>query len=993
MKQLILISLLTFTGFQNVSAQRSTHQSDQRYWQQQVDYTIDVSLHDNEHTLDGFVKMQYTNHSPDTLTFIWIHCWPNAYKNDRTAFSEQLLGNGRTDFYFSAKEKKGYINHLDFRVDGLVAKTEDHSQYIDIIRILLPHPLLPEGQITITTPFHVKLPYNFSRSGYSPNPDNTDNTYQITQWYPKPAVYDRKGWHPIPYLDQGEFYSEYGNFDVRITVPKAFTIAATGELQDAPGRQESPLAAAAEIAPPNPSNPPTRTKHYLPGHLPAKKSTSQRPTPAASPQTRAAEPVAINEPTKTLHYLQKAVHDFAWFADKTFQVAHDTLTTATGRTIDIYAFYKPSSKQVWQHSTQYIKDAVRFRSSLIGEYPFNVVTAAEINMGSTGGMEYPTITGITHYSTGRALDMTIEHEVGHNWFYAILGTNERRYPWMDEGINTYYDNRYETQKYPAAQTTEMIANLPGSAQQPRRHANNDWLLLKMPDNQERLFINTLAKEKKDQPISTTSEDFTTDNYDLIAYAKTGFWMQQLEDSLGTSLFDTCMQAYFRSWQFRHPYPEDFRAVIDSASHRDLHTLFGELDQKGPLTPFPAHRPIKPTFLFSTRNTDRFDYIKLLPAIGYNKYDRFMVGALIHNYNLPPDHFQFLLAPLYATGSHQWNGIGRLSYSWYPDRRFQKFELALSGDRFSTLTGIDSNGHRLSGGFYKVVPSARLTFRNGSPRSTQHNWLEWKTYLIGERLLDHYVIKTADSNYYPTAGKYAFRYLNQLTLNLQDERALYPYKAVLQFQQASSFYRVNVTGNYFFNYEKGGGMDLRFFGAKFGYLGARDPAQDLSPFEPKLTAVRGSEDYTYSNYFFGRNEFNGFSSQQVMMRDGDLKLRTDLFQGLQGRSDNWVASINLSSTLPPAIMPSWVPLKLFLDVGTYAAAWQDNPPTRRFLYVGGLELSLVHDIFRFYAPLVYSSDFSDQLKTVADQNTFWKKISFSIDIQNINFRKIFGNIPF
>ena len=952
MNKLITILLIIFcAGLTSVRAQPPSRP----YWQQQVNYTIDVTLHNTDHTLDGFVKMQYTNHSPDTLTFIWIHCWPNAYKNDRTAFSEQLLGNGRTDFYFSAKEEKGYINHLDFRVDGIVARTEDHPEYIDVVRILLPRPLPPEGQITITTPFHVKLPYNFSRSGYAAPRgyllNKSNATFQVTQWYPKPAVYDRQGWHPMPYLDQGEFYSEFGDFDVRITVPKDYVVAATGELQNAPGRQESS------------SGP-----------------DSVRPASA----------------TKTLRYIQQNIHDFAWFADKHFQVDHDTLQLASGRVIDVYSFYTPAGRNKWQHSIQYIKDAVRFRSALVGEYPFNVVSAAEIKMGSSGGMEYPTITGINSSGTARDLDLTIEHEVGHNWFYGILGTNERRYPWMDEGINTYYDNRYEALKYPPP-SSEMILAKPGSPNRPR-HADNDWLLLKMPGNQQTLFINTLAKEKRDQPISTTSEEFTEDNYELIAYAKTGIWMQQLEDTLGTRLFDSCMHRYFISWQFRHPYPEDLRTVFDSTSHRDLHELFDRLDKKGPVTPFRTHRPLKPTFLFSAHNTDKIDYISLAPAIGYNKYDNFMVGALIHNYNLPPDPFHFVLAPLYATGSHQFNGIGRLGYSWYPNgsdgfqKIFTKIEGTLSGARFSTLSGVDSNGHKLFGGFYKVVPALRLTFRNASPRSTRHNWIEWKTYLIGENALGNYVQKTSDSIYYPTAGSYDFRYLDQLTLNIQDRRVLYPYRAQLQFQQAASFYRINFTGNYFFNYEKGGGMDLRLFGAKFGYIGNRDPSADLSEFEPKLTAVRGNEDYTYSNYFFGRNEFNGFASQQVMMRDGDLKIRTDLFQGLQGRSDNWVASLNLRSTLPPDIVPGWVPLRVFLDLGTYAAAWQDNPPTSHFLYVGGLELSLVHDIFRFYAPLVYSSDFRDQLKTVPDQNTFWKKISFSIDLQNIDFRKLFANIP-
>src|SRR5580698_10230934 len=155
----------------------------QHYWQQEVDYTIDVTLNPKDRSLDGFISMQYTNHSPDTLFFIWMHLWPNAYKNDRTAFSEQLLINGRTDFYFSDKEQRGYINRLDFHIDGLTAQLEDHPRYIDIIRVILPRPLPPGGITTITTPFHVKLPYNFSRGGFA------GAAFQATQWYPKPAVY------------------------------------------------------------------------------------------------------------------------------------------------------------------------------------------------------------------------------------------------------------------------------------------------------------------------------------------------------------------------------------------------------------------------------------------------------------------------------------------------------------------------------------------------------------------------------------------------------------------------------------------------------------------------------------------------------------------------------------------------------------------------------------------------------------------------------------
>ncbi|HTI89309.1 MAG TPA: M1 family metallopeptidase [Puia sp.] len=972
MKKLIFF-ILTFTSAITTRAQSN--------WQQQINYTIDVTLNDAERSLDGFIKIQYSNHSPDTLKFIWIHCWPNAYKNDQTAFSEQLLGNGRTDFYFSDRQQRGYINRLDFRADDQEARMEDHPQYIDIIKVILPNPLPPGGQVTLSTPFHVKLPYNFSRSGYvalptsNPNNSYTDNSYNIAQWYPKPAVYDNKGWHPIPYLDQGEFYSEFASFDVRITVPQSFTIAATGELQNSPSLQE--IAPAIAVTHPSPIKPP----HPKPGghhpiqHPPSPSHTVSRAPAKRSPQKRSAPaPVAQNIPTKTLVYHQNNIHDFAFFASKHFSTLHDTLQLPSGRIIQVYSYSTPTANPAWQNSLNYIKDAIRFRSSLVGEYPFNVVTAVETKMGpGIGGMEYPTITAIASDVTDpKALDITIEHEVGHNWFYGILGTNERQYAWMDEGINTYYDNRYKAYKYPT--TTP-----------------DNWLFKKFPADGQQWSLDILEATRNDQPISTTSGTFTQTGYYLAVYAKTGEWLKKIEDSLGTTTFDSCMHEYYRRWSFKHPYPDDLQKVFDETSHHNTAPLFAQLDQKGPLHP-PVRKQLKPTFLFNFRNTDKFNYINILPAFAYNKYDQFMVGAAIHNYDLPPTPFQFFLVPLYATGSHQLNGTGGLNYTWRPDRSFRKIDLGITGERFSTISGLDSNGHQLTGGYYKLAPTLRLTFPNKEARSTQEKFIEWKTYLIGEKELDHYVQKSTDSSYYPVPGKYNFRYLNQLSLGFRDDRALYPYNALLQVQQAASFYRINFTGNYFFNYVKGGGLDMRLFGAKFGYIGGQSATEDLTRFEPKLTAVRGDEDYTYENYFIGRSEFTGFASQQIMMRDGNLKLRTDLFQGLQGRSDNWVAAVNLSSTLPRQIVPEWIPLKVFFDFGTYSGAWQTDPPTSHFLYVGGLQLSLLKQVVNIYIPLVYSKDFSNQLKTVPDQNTFGKKISFSVDLQNIKFRKLFSNIP-
>jgi hypothetical protein len=944
--------------------------SQQNYWQQQVNYTIDVSLNDIEHTLDGFEKIQYLNNSPDTLHFIWFHVWPNAYKNDRTAFSEQLLQNGKTKFYFSDKEDHGYINHLDFRVNGVEATMEDHPLYIDVIKIILPQPLPPGDQIEITTPFHEKLPFNFSRGGH------VGRSYQITQWYPKPAVYDAEGWHDMPYLDQGEFFSEFGNFNVKITLPKNYIVAATGELQNE--EEKSWLINNRQD---------TRDKGQetrIKAQENKKQVTSNKlKTPRNKIQNSKLKTQNLfsetDKETKTLIYKQNNVHDFAWFADKRFIVNHDTLQLRSGRIIDCYSFYLPGENSPWKKSISFIKDAIRFHSDLIGEYPYNIATAVEAKMGIDGGMEYPTITSISSSTGERELDFVISHELGHNWFYGILASNERRYPWMDEGMNTYYDNRYAAWKYPDHQGAISI--------------DAKGIQNKIPDNIEELLVTDLEKKKTDQPISTSSENFTSINYNMIAYAKTGLWMKKLETDLGKKLFDSCMREYFLQWQFKHPYPENFKAVIEKASGKKMDDEFILLDKKGPLTSFNEHKKIKPTLFFNERNTDKFNYINFSPAIGSNAYDKFMIGAMMSNFHLPPNNFEFVLIPLYATGSKQFNGIGRLSYTWRPDNYFQKIELATDVSKFSSLSGIDSNGNKIFGGFYKIAPSIRFTLKNKNARSTIEKWAEFKTYIIGEKAFN-YVMRSTDSNYYPTTQKYVSRYLNQLTFNIEDYRVLYPYNVQLQVQQGSEFYKLNFTTNYFFNYSKGGGFNVRFFAAKFGYIGAKNSSKEFETevYQPKLTATRGDEDYTYSNYFIGRNESTGFASQQIMIKDGGLKLRTDIFSYLQGRSDNWIASMNFNTTLPTSIIPKQIPLKIFLDVGTYADAWSNAPPTSKFLYVGGLQLSLFKDLINIYAPLLYSSDFRNNLKSVPEENTFLKKISFSIDIQNFNFKRIFGNIP-
>jgi len=890
-----------------------------QHWQQQVNYSIDVTLTDSTHTLDGVIHIRYINHSPDTLYFIWFRCWPNAFKNDRTAFSEQLIRDGRTDFYFSDKSRKGYLNRLEFRADGQLARMEDHPQYIDVIKVDLPNPLFPGDSVMLTTPFHVQLPDNFAGSGYH------GGIYQVTHWYPKPAVFDDSGWHPDPYLGRGDTYNEFGDYDVCITVPTNFTVAATG-----------------------------------------------RPTS----DSNCGEFAAI---TKTLHYHQANIPDFAWFASRHYFSKQDTLQLPSGRIIGLDLYVVNPNSSLGEGAMNRLKEAMRYYSTALGDYPFQTATVVESRAvpGFSFGRDnatasYPGMIAVDSRDT-EYFGQTISREIIDNWLSIAVGANGRRYPWMTSGLGNYYFNRYWFRNY--------------------RRPFTEWGASPEPDTFDRREINIRAVLREDQPISTSAEDLTTDNYNSIAGHKTAVWMLDLQYALGVPLFDSCMQTYFRQQQFRHPRPADLKAAFAPVERRlNIDSAFALLDTPGPVPPLPNHRSLAPNFQLIPHPIYH-NTLNISPALGFNNYDHGMIGVLISNYNLPPDNGQIAAAPLYSATSHQWNGLLHFNYAWYPHRPFSKIEAGINGSRFSTISGTDSNSHAIFGGFYKIAPYFRVFFPQPSPLSTRTVELEGKVYLIGEKGFPNYVQKSTDSLYYPVAGKYDFRYLNQLTFTIRDTRVLYPYTINLQLQQAAPFYRVNLAIHYFFNYETSGGLDVRLFGAKFGYLGARDPAQDLTPYEPKLTAVRGSEDYTYDNYFVGRNDFNGLASQQIMLRDGDLKLRTDLFQGLQGRSDNWIASVNLNSTLPSQIVPDWLPLHVFLDLGTYAQAWSDNPPTSHFLYVGGLELDLLHNVLRIYAPLVYSSDFSSQLKTVPGQNGFFQKVSFSIDFQQIPFHKWLGYTPF
>ncbi|MBC7950130.1 MAG: M1 family metallopeptidase [Chitinophagaceae bacterium] len=915
-----------------------------QHWQQEVNYTIEVALNDVSHSLRGFEKIEYINNSPDTLRFIWFHIWPNAYKNDQTAFSDQLLENGNTRFYFSDKDQKGYINRLDFKVNGATAETEDHPEHIDILKLILPTPLAPGARTEITTPFHVQLPFNFSRGGHD------GQSYQVTQWYPKPAVYDNKGWHPMPYLDQGEFYSDFGSFDVSITVPENYVVAATGELQNASEKEW--LETRRDF-----SWEPVKQKIKTKGGS-IKTVTQSFPNSATD--------------IKILRYKQDKVHDFAWFADKRFIVNHDTCQLASGKVVDVYSFYTPGEVLMWRKSVDHGKRALQHYSNLVGDYPYSTLSIVQGPKSFEGGMEYPTVTVISPLDTESELDNTIAHEIGHNWFQGALASDERTHPWMDEGINSYYEEKYEVARNP-----------------------------KHNQRFEQAVLESLIAEKKDQPIETSAEQFNVVNYLLIGYYKTTQWVKWMESYLGTSVFNQAMQEYYRRWQFKHPQPADLQKVMEDVSGKDLDSAFSVLSMKGNL-PGPPRKGVAVWTPFNgspMKNAMKQTQVAILPAIGLNSYDKLMIGAAITNLRLPFNRLQFFLAPMYATGSKRFVGIGFVNQSFFPDGLFRKIDLGVLGSKFTADRFIDDSGNKIFLGFQKLVPSLRLTFREKDPRSTLKHFIQFKTFFISEDRLRFFRdtviigIDTTITDRYRTTS--VNRTLNQLKLVVENARALYPYRAEMKVEQGKDFVRTAFTGNYFFNYPKGGGLDARLFAGKFFYTSSKTFSKQFATdrYHLNMTGPNGYEDYTYSDYFVGRNEFEGAASQQIMVRDGAFKVRTDLLADKVGRTDDWLIALNFSSTVPNglnplSLLPVKIPLKIFVDVGTYAEPWRKNATEDRFLFDAGIHLPLLKETVNIYIPLLYSRVFRDYiLSTLSKKNRLLKTISFSIDISNFSFRKI------
>lgn len=473
------------------------------YWQQTANYDIHAELDTDEHILTAVEYLTYYNNSPFALETLYCHLYANAFRNETTVFVEETkrMYPGFSEFNLS---ENGYIDinsvfwgelPLNFQVEGT------------ILVIPLDGFLQPNDTACFKIEFVLKIPRQVSRLGY------LDEHYEMVQWYPKVCVFDDRGWHLDTYHAIGEFYGEYGNYDVLIDVPGDYVVAATGVRLDV----QDIIFMDSLIA--------NQKKIQIGDH-------------------------------RTVRFHAENVHDFAWVCDSDFLSQKYVVDD-----IDIYVFFDKRNEKKWKNAGVYAIDAVTRYNKWFGAYPYKNLSIIDGHF--SGGMEYPqlVIIGMDEDPFTRLFEVVLIHEIGHQWFYGLLGSNEIEEAWLDEGFTTYTEIRYLEDKYGTENSLlkQKIFFVPPIT----RRYYHKLIYYMTKTNQIEMPILTSAYEYIDIPVA----------YANGAYSKPALFLFNLEGILGRERFDKILKTYFEKYKFKHPDTEDFIEICEDISGEDLQLLF------------------------------------------------------------------------------------------------------------------------------------------------------------------------------------------------------------------------------------------------------------------------------------------------------------------------------------------------------------------------------------------------------------------------------------
>ncbi|MBC7523003.1 MAG: M1 family metallopeptidase [Flavobacterium sp.] len=495
-----------------------------KYWQNRADYSIAATLNDKTSEISGTETLTYTNNSPDKLGFLWLNVDQNLFKKDSRGNAIIPLKGSRNgakgqDFDGGFKFKSVKISTL---VGGKLIEKEAQYTIIDTrMKIELPQQLNANGA-------SIKLKFEFSFISPEYGSDrmgilDTKNgkIFCVAQWYPRMCVYDDvRGWDTHPYLGAGEFYLEYGDFDIAITAPASHIVVCSGELL-------------------NPVD--VYTAEQMKRWAAAKQSDKTVMIRTADEVTNpSSRPAGKSE--LTWKFKIKNARDASWASSASFIVDAARINLPSGKKSLAISTYpvEIDGQGAWGRATEYTKTSIENYSKRWFEFPYPAATNVASN---AGGMEYPGIVFCGSDSKGESLWGVTDHEFGHGWFPMIVGSNERLFAWMDEGFNTFI-NGVSSQDFNNGEYKQAVGNLHKAAE---TLTNSDM-----------------------EPIIAAPDNLQEKNLGILAYYKPGAGLDILRNEvLGKERFDNAFRTYVDRWAFKHPMPDDFFRTIENVAGEDL----------------------------------------------------------------------------------------------------------------------------------------------------------------------------------------------------------------------------------------------------------------------------------------------------------------------------------------------------------------------------------------------------------------------------------------
>ncbi len=488
------------------------------YWQNKADYQISASLNDVTHEISGSVTITYKNNSPHALDFLWLQLDQNLF-NKQSRGQARMPAEGRSRYGDSKSDFNG-----GFKINT-VKNLNDNSNANYLItdtrmQIRLPKALKPGGDvIKIKIEFAFTLPeYGADRCGILKTKQG--DIFTVAQWYPRMCVYDDiRGWNTDPYLGPSEFYLEYGDFEIALSAPASHIMVCSGELLNAPEVLTAVQLKRYEEAMKSDKTVMIRT---------AKEVNDISSRPKAT--------------TLTWKYKITNSRDVAWASSKSFIWDAAKINLPSGKNCLAMSVYPAESngKNAWGRSTEYTKGSIENYSKRWFEYPYPAAT----NVASiVGGMEYPGIVFCGSNAEGEGLFGVTDHEFGHTWFPMIVGSNERRYGWMDEGFNTFI-NSLADDDFNNGEYKNEVRKMDGVA--------------------------GYMFGENTEPMLLTPDAMRESNIGIALYFKPGYSLELLRNEiLGPDRFDYAFRTYINRWAYKHPTPWDFFRTMENAAGEDL----------------------------------------------------------------------------------------------------------------------------------------------------------------------------------------------------------------------------------------------------------------------------------------------------------------------------------------------------------------------------------------------------------------------------------------